>query len=67
MLSLSNIYLSLPRSPPLSPKTFNFDLSTVEKRLLEGGGVIELYKKHKNAMFRAVVGAPLADDTTPAA
>jgi hypothetical protein len=28
---------------------------------LEGGGVIELYKKHKNTMFRAVVGAPLED------
>eukprot|EP01137_Pigoraptor_chileana_P006496 Opistho-2@50939 len=35
-------------------ESFPFDLSRVEERLLAGGGVIELYRRHKNDVFRRV-------------
>jgi len=34
--------------------SFKFNLSKVEEKLLAGGGVIDLYKKYNNNMFRAV-------------
>ncbi|KAJ1934316.1 hypothetical protein FBU59_005738, partial [Linderina macrospora] len=38
-------------------KTFSFVLSTMEERLILGGGVTEMYKKYGNLLFRAAIAA----------
>lgn len=58
----ADISIDVPgRTVTVANETFPFSLSEVEERLLLGGGVIELYKKHNKKLFRAVVGAPLED------
>ncbi|KAJ2722242.1 hypothetical protein GGI07_003449 [Coemansia sp. Benny D115] len=37
--------------------TFSFNLSTMEERLILGGGVTEMYKKYGNLLFRAAIAA----------
>ncbi|KAJ1942529.1 hypothetical protein GGF37_003077, partial [Kickxella alabastrina] len=37
--------------------TFPFNLSTMEERLILGGGVTEMYKKYGNLLFRAAIAA----------
>jgi hypothetical protein len=41
-------------SPWTSQQEFPFELSSVEEKLLAGGGVIDLYRTYGNAMFRKV-------------
>eukprot|EP00051_Salpingoeca_urceolata_P001658 m.42818 g.42818 ORF g.42818 m.42818 type:complete len:1045 (-) comp11584_c0_seq3:583-3717(-) len=49
------------RTVTVAGKTFPFKLSDVEERLLQGGGVVKLFKEHRKNLFRAVVGAPAGD------
>ncbi|KAJ1813022.1 hypothetical protein LPJ75_003366, partial [Coemansia sp. RSA 2598] len=37
--------------------SFTFNLSTMEERLILGGGVIEMYSKYSNMLFRAAIAA----------
>ncbi|KAJ2683181.1 hypothetical protein IWW39_005641 [Coemansia spiralis] len=37
--------------------SFTFNLSTMEERLILGGGVTEMYKKYGNLLFRAAIAA----------
>ncbi|KAJ1736912.1 hypothetical protein LPJ72_000962 [Coemansia sp. Benny D160-2] len=37
--------------------SFSFNLSTMEERLILGGGVTEMYKKYGNLLFRAAIAA----------
>ncbi|KAJ2632554.1 hypothetical protein H4R22_001158 [Coemansia sp. RSA 1290] len=38
-------------------QAFSFNLSTMEERLILGGGVTEMYKKYGNLLFRAAIAA----------
>ncbi|KAJ2620222.1 hypothetical protein GGI26_005179 [Coemansia sp. RSA 1358] len=50
-----------------SGHTFSFNLSTMEERLILGGGVTEMYKKYGNLLFRAAIAADPESVLTTAA
>ncbi|ORX56507.1 3-isopropylmalate dehydrogenase [Piromyces finnis] len=43
-------------------KTFPFQLSSMEEKLIEGGGVTDLYSKYKNELFRVTIKHALEAD-----
>lgn len=48
-------------------KKFSFELSSMEEKLIEGGGVTDLYKKYKNELFRATIQNAIKADKARAA
>jgi homoaconitate hydratase len=46
------------RTVEVGGKTFRFNMSLFEERLLAGGGIMPLYKKFGNRLFRVAVQDP---------
>ncbi|KAJ2366637.1 hypothetical protein H4S02_010435, partial [Coemansia sp. RSA 2611] len=54
----AEVSIDLPaRKIYCSGHAFSFNLSTMEERLILGGGVTEMYKKYGNLLFRAAIAA----------
>ncbi|KAK1929655.1 putative aconitate hydratase [Phytophthora citrophthora] len=49
------------RTIEVGGETFRFNMSLFEERLLAGGGIMPLYKKFGNRLFRVAVQDPVAD------
>eukprot|EP00127_Corallochytrium_limacisporum_P001789 Clim_evm5s82 gene=Clim_evmTU5s82 len=56
-----NIYISLhDRSVTIDNQKFPFQMTNVELKMLQGGGMINLYAKYEKAVLRHITNSPIA-------
>jgi len=54
----SNVTINVrARTVSIEGETFPFELSKIEEKLIQGGGVTEMYKKYGSGLFRAAMAA----------